>query len=159
MSQLVLRAPFRHRAGHTYVVLRRCPTVDWLRAYCAASASPLTAETLAALTVSHPDLLIHPQGVSVNVHTESNGATPLHGAAVEGQLEVIEYLISRGADVNALNAYGDSPMENARSMNHPEAMHLLERHGGRVIRGTDEQRNRAIEEEVARDMRRVDAQP
>jgi len=99
------------------------------------------------------------QGVPVDVRNENNGATPRHGAAVEGQLEVIAYLLSKGANVNALNAYGDSPMENARSMNHPEAMRLLQAHGGAVIRGTDEQRDREIKREVDRDIHSMGEQP
>lgn len=96
------------------------------------------------------------EGVPVDVRNEHDGATPLHGAAVEGQIAVIEYLISRGANVNALNAYGDSPVQDAISMNHPEAVAVLEGHGGKDIRGSDERRQRAIKEEVARDIQRMD---
>jgi len=96
------------------------------------------------------------EGVPVDVANESDGATPLHGAAVEGQIAVIEYLLSKGANVNALNAYGDSPVQNAISMRHPEAVALLEAHGGKDIRGSDQQRNRAIHEEVERDIQRMD---
>jgi hypothetical protein len=78
--------------------------------------------------------------VPVNVRNEHNGATPLHGAAVEGQMAVIEYLLSMGADVNALNAYGDSPVQDAISMNHPDAVAVLEARGGKNIRGPDAER-------------------
>jgi uncharacterized protein len=90
------------------------------------------------------------------VRNEHDGATPLHGAAVEGQIAVIEYLLSKGAGVNALNAYGDSPVQDAISMKHPEAVALLEAHGGKDIRGSQEQRDRAIKEEVARDIQKMD---
>jgi hypothetical protein len=94
-------------------------------------------------------------GVPVNVRDEQNGATPLHGAAVNGQILMIEYLLSKGADVNALNAYGDSPVQNAVSMNHPDAVKLLEARGGKDIRGPDAQREQAIKAEVARDMEQM----
>jgi hypothetical protein len=96
------------------------------------------------------------EGVPVDVRNEHDGATPLHGAAVEGQTAVIKYLLSKGANVNALNAYGDSPVQNAISMNHPEAVALLEAHGGKDIRGSDQQRDRAIHEEVERDIQRME---
>ena len=81
------------------------------------------------------------QGVAVDVRSEDNGATPLHGAAVEGQIAVMEYLLSQGADVNALNSHGDSPLENAVSSKHADAAELLRAHGGRQIRGSDAQRD------------------
>ena len=95
-------------------------------------------------------------GVPVNVRDEQNGATPLHGAAVQGQTSMIDYLLSKGADVNALNAYGDSPVQNAISTNHPDAAKLLEAHGGKNIRGSDAQRDQAIKAEVARDIEQMD---
>jgi ankyrin repeat protein len=95
------------------------------------------------------------EGVSVDVRNESSGATPLHGAAVAGQIGVIQYLLSKGADVNALNAYGDSPVQNALSTDHPDAVALLEAHGGKNIRGPDAQRDQAIKDQVARDLERV----
>jgi hypothetical protein len=98
------------------------------------------------------------QGVPVNVRNEHDGATPLHGAAVEGQMAVIEYLLSKGADVNALNAYGDSPIHNAITMNHPDVVAVLEAHGGKDIRGSDAQRDQAIKDEVDRDIARMDRQ-
>ena len=43
----------------------------------------------------------------------------------------MQYLISRGAEINALNAYGDSPMANARQAEQRsgEAQALLAKHG------------------------------
>jgi hypothetical protein len=73
------------------------------------------------------------EGVPVDVRDD--GATPLHGAAVEGQIAVIQFLLSKGADVNALDAYGNSPVQNAISMKHPEAVAVLEAQGGKNIRG------------------------
>lgn len=94
----------------------------------------------------------------VDINAQDRNGTALHGAAVEGNLEVMEFLIAHGADVNALNPYGDSPMANARDAqnNRNEAQALLAKHGGSIIRGSEEQRNRVIEEQVRRDIEEMD---
>jgi hypothetical protein len=96
-------------------------------------------------------------GVDVNAQTQSGSA--LHAAAVQAQLDVMDFLIAKGADVNALNAYGDSPMANAVQAAHrsTEAQALLTKHGGRMIRGAEDQRDRVIKEQVRRDIERMQA--
>jgi len=96
------------------------------------------------------------RGVDVNVQ-DRNG-TALHGAAVEGHLEVMALLISHGADVNAINAYGDSPLANAMEArrNAPEAQAVLTKHGARLIRGTKEHRDKVIAEQVRKDIEETD---
>jgi len=96
------------------------------------------------------------RGVEINVQTQ-NG-TALHGAAVEGELDVIEFLLAQGADVNALNAYGDSPLANAAEAREraTETQGLLAKHGGTLIRGSKEQRDRAISEQVRKDIEQMD---
>jgi len=90
----------------------------------------------------------------VDVNAQSRNGTALHAAAVRGQLDVMEFLVSKGADVNAINAYGDSPMANAAQADERrvEAQALLAKHGGKLVRGTKEQRDRVIEEQVRRDI-------
>jgi ankyrin repeat protein len=92
------------------------------------------------------------RGVPIN--TQTRNGTALHGAAVEGDLEMIEYLIQQGADVNAINAYGDSPLANAMGARSraQETQALLIKHGAKLVRGTEEQRNRLIEEQVHQDI-------
>jgi hypothetical protein len=143
-SVLVLFVPYGFWQRLCVKTLANGPHAGEFVSYAAATGDLKTVEAF----VSH--------GVSPEVRNESNDATPLHGAAVEGQLEVIEYLVSRGASVNALNAYGDSPMENARSMNRAEAMRLLQSHGGQIVRGTDEQSDMAIKAQVRRDIERAE---
>lgn len=93
------------------------------------------------------------RGVPVNAR-DRDGITALHGAVLEGDLSTIKLLLSRGADVNALNAYGDSPLANALEARHnkSQVVALLKEHGAKLIRGSDEQRNRVIEEQVRRDI-------
>lgn len=42
-----------------------------------------------------------------------NGTTPLHLAALYGHTEIVKYLISAGADVNAKTDIGDTPLRSA----------------------------------------------
>jgi len=39
---------------------------------------------------------------------DSEGRTPLHGAVPTGRLDLVEYLLDRGADVNAVQAFGNT---------------------------------------------------
>jgi hypothetical protein len=75
-------------------------------------------------------------GIPVDIQVD--GKTALHGAAVEGQLEVIKYLIAAGADVNATDRLGTSPLDVAISENHKEAAAYLSDHGAKMARGADE---------------------
>lgn len=94
----------------------------------------------------------------VNINAQSRHGTALHGAAVQGDLEVMELLIAKGADVNAINAYGDSPLANAVNARQrgSEAKTLLEKHGAKLVRGSDEQRDRVIKEQLQKDMEKYD---
>jgi hypothetical protein len=94
----------------------------------------------------------------VDINSQSRNGTALHGAAVQGEIEVIEFLIAHGADVNAINAYGDSPMANAMEAceRAAETRALLTKHDGTLVRGSEEQRKRVIEEQVRQDMEKMD---
>jgi hypothetical protein len=94
----------------------------------------------------------------VGINAQARNGTALHGAAVEGELEVIEFLIQRGADVNAINAYGDSPLANAMEAKEraAETQSLLSKHGARLLRGSKEQRDKVIEEQVRKDIEQMD---
>jgi len=96
--------------------------------------------------------------LGVPVNAQGRSGTALHAAAVQAELEVMQYLISRGAEVNAVNAYGDSPMANARQAEarSAEAQALLVKHGGQLIRGTEEQRDRVIKQQIHDDIERVE---
>jgi Ankyrin repeats (3 copies) len=95
-------------------------------------------------------------GTPVNVQARSG--TALHTAAVQAELEVMQYLLSRGAEVNAINAYGDSPMANAREarVRSAEAQALIAKHGGQLVQGTKEQRDRVIGQQVREDIERME---
>ena len=72
-------------------------------------------------------------GNDVNA-VDNRGYTPLHGAAYIGNNEMVTYLVSRGAKVNARSKAGDSPADMANGPTrfgqpHPDTVALLERLG------------------------------
>jgi len=95
------------------------------------------------------------RGLSVNSRTCNDALTPIHGAARSGDVEMLSFLISQGADVNVTNAYGDSPLCDAEEQDRTEAIDLLVRQGGKRIVGTAEQRDAAINASVSGSLTRA----
>lgn len=87
------------------------------------------------------------KGVQINARTHE-GSTALHAAAGSGQMSLVWLLTERGADINAVNRYGDSPLAQAESNNQSEVVEFLRGQGAKLIRGTDEQRERVVREIV-----------
>eukprot|EP01101_Sappina_pedata_P013488 TRINITY_DN9759_c0_g1_i1.p1 TRINITY_DN9759_c0_g1~~TRINITY_DN9759_c0_g1_i1.p1 ORF type:complete len:124 (-),score=62.63 TRINITY_DN9759_c0_g1_i1:128-499(-) len=52
-------------------------------------------------------------------------STPLHSAADFGHTDVIEYLLSKGANINAKDSFGNTPLLCAVYEGHVEATQLL----------------------------------
>lgn len=71
-------------------------------------------------------------GVPVNARAH-DGTTAVHAAAVGGNVDVLQLLVSRGADLNAVGSYGDSPLNAAIEMKHTAAIAFLTAHGARDI--------------------------
>ena len=61
-----------------------------------------------------------------------NGETPLHDAAYGGQKEIVELLIAEGADVNAKDRDGETPLDGAIKYKRTETADLLRKHGGKT---------------------------
>ena len=57
------------------------------------------------------------------------GGTPLHFATFGSHKEVVELLIAKGADVNAKDDVGDTPVDWA---DNKELADLLREHGGKT---------------------------
>lgn len=55
--------------------------------------------------------------------------SPLHAAVSTDQREVVDYLIARGADVNAVTAFGDSVLWHAAELRNRPLYDLLRKHG------------------------------
>jgi len=69
----------------------------------------------------------------------NNGGTPLHLAAFKSHKEIVELLITKGADVNAMDDGGHTPVDWAESVNEQgkhegknETVALLRKHGGKA---------------------------
>ena len=63
---------------------------------------------------------------------DGRGHTPLHRAAQKSRKEIVELLIAKGADVNAKDNQGITPLDSAIQFNHPETANLLRKHGGKT---------------------------
>nr|XP_040055290.1 60 kDa lysophospholipase isoform X2 [Gasterosteus aculeatus aculeatus] len=66
--------------------------------------------------------------------SDYDGRTPLHIAACEGHLNLVEYLLSHGATVYAKDRYGDTPLSNAVRFRHKEVVKLLRKTGAHLSR-------------------------
>lgn len=58
-------------------------------------------------------------------HRDDDGATALHRAAEEGHLQMVELLVAKGADVDALDARGRTPAVRAELAKHPQVVARL----------------------------------
>ena len=87
-------------------------------------------------------------GVPVNAIHHADWRTAVHGAAVKGDTRILRYLAANGADFNALDRCGDSPLELAASKGNREAAEFLIERGAKRIRGNDEQRTKCNDDQV-----------
>lgn len=60
---------------------------------------------------------------------DSEGWTPLHYAAARGNLEIVKYLLSQGADINAKENMEYTPLINAVATSHYDVVRCLVEHG------------------------------
>jgi len=94
-------------------------------------------------------------GVPVDSIDHLTWETALHAAASGGHILTIRYLISKGANINALDRFGDSPLELASSRGHSAAAEFLAGRGAERIRGDDAQRQKALGDETREEMEKL----
>lgn len=89
---------------------------------------------IAALDHGNRDTIITlvSQGLPVD-STDDFGETPLHLAALSGNLETVQALLDLGADPKQANFAQEIPEETAIGAGHPHIAELLKRHGDEKI--------------------------
>jgi len=80
------------------------------------------------------------------------GSTAAFTAAAGGSTKTLQLLASKGADLNAVNYFGDSPLEAAIENHNDSAAAFLKAHGAVQIRGTPEQHKAASQSIVRKQM-------
>lgn len=56
---------------------------------------------------------------------DDHGFSPLHWAAKEGHMKIVEMLVQRGARINSTNRGDDTPLHLAAAHGHHEIVHLV----------------------------------
>jgi hypothetical protein len=135
------------------------PSGFWQRLFIRRMASSPRAADLLIYAAYDKDfrtvkaMLSH--GVPITATDHHEWRTALHAASIAGDLRTLHFLVSSGADVNALDRAGDSPAELAASRGHQDCLVLLEEHGGKRIRGDDVQHQKAIHDQVRDDIEQM----
>lgn len=72
-------------------------------------------------------------GIDINLLSENQfGVTPLQDASMEGQVEIVKLLISKGADVNRKSKLGFTPLDDALQKKHTDILNLLKKNGAKT---------------------------
>ena len=91
-------------------------------------ASLLSDDELAAIEDMVASGRLDSDIFNANVDAEASGYTPLHNAAYRGSLEITKLLIVKGANINASDINGDTPLDWTSG----ETAKLLRKHGGKA---------------------------
>lgn len=75
--------------------------------------------------------LLLKHGANPNATETALNTTPLHWASYKGHITIIEMLLQAGADVNARDKVGRSPLDMAADGGQTAVIKFLTEHGGR----------------------------
>ena len=59
------------------------------------------------------------EGIDINESIDDEGNTPLHVAAISGNIILAQFLVQNGADPEAKNIHGETPLDMAEKEGHP----------------------------------------
>eukprot|EP01027_Heterolobosea_sp_BB2_P014661 GEZU01021028.1.p1 GENE.GEZU01021028.1~~GEZU01021028.1.p1 ORF type:complete len:215 (-),score=56.31 GEZU01021028.1:20-664(-) len=76
--------------------------------------------------------ILKEKGGDVNIKEQRNQVTPLHWAAREGKLNVLEFLLENGADINFQDKDGYSALHYAALNGHTDVVRHLVKEGANV---------------------------
>ncbi len=128
------------------------PEGFWQRVFVTQMAASPRAGDLLVTAAYQGDLgtvkALLSHGVPINAATPGDRRTALHAAAVADNVPLLRYLISEGANINALDRSGDSPLEVAASRGKEESVQFLTENGAKRLRGDEAQHRKAIDDEV-----------
>jgi hypothetical protein len=137
-------------------VLPSLPDVFWQRVFISRMAASHYAGDLIVFAAygGHPGTVTAyiSHGVPVDSTDRGDRRTALHAAALAGNVQTISFLVSKGANINALDRSGDSPLELAAEGGHKDAAEFLAAHGARRIHGDEAQHHQAIQDRVRDDI-------
>lgn len=91
-------------------------------------ATALHLWTVRRADVAAVGLLID-QGADVNARATVQGWTPLHGAVAVGRIDLVEFLLEKGADLTLTDNDGLTPLAVANKLGQADIAELLRRHG------------------------------
>ena len=76
--------------------------------------------------------LLLTSGSKVNSRHKNPCNTPLHFAVLNGDTEVVQMLLDKGANIDATNIHGKTPLHNAAQSAKPAIVGVLLNHGANV---------------------------